>query len=542
LITDANAKILSVNKAFSKITGYHPSEVRGKTPSLLQSGIHKSDFYTNMWDSLKHNGSWQGEIWNKRKNGEIYPEWLSISKVEDQNTLTKNFYIAIFTDITNLKEADKKIYFYANHDHLTGLANRLNIESRFSHSIDIAKRKKKKVGLLFIDIDNFKDINDTYSHEVGDEVIKVVANTLESNLREEDTLGRIGGDEFLIIIGDIDSVDDVLKITQKIKHSFEEPFNINNTVFYLTLSIGVAIYPDHGENTDVLKQYADLAMYNVKINGRNGYSLYNHELSSELKTKVNITNDLRSAISNNELSVFYQPVIDYKTGFIIGAEALVRWIHPEKGIIPPMDFIHIAEEKGLISEVTAEVFSKVLSDLEKINQEFFVEKNFKIAVNISAKDFFSKNFSENLLNYFEGFDVEFSQIELEITETQIMKNHNVAIKIIESLKEKGFHFAIDDFGTGYSSLSYLKYFKIDKLKIDKSFILDAPYDRDDALIAKTIVDLAKTFKLKVQAEGVEESVHEDFVKTIGCDFGQGYFYSKPIKFSELCDEFIRKQL
>jgi EAL domain-containing protein (putative c-di-GMP-specific phosphodiesterase class I) len=283
-------------------------------------------------------------------------------------------------------------------------------------------------------------------------------------------------------------------------------------------------------------------MYNVKINGRNGYSLYNHELSSELKTKVNITNDLRSAISNNELSVFYQPVIDYKTGFIIGAEALVRWIHPEKGIIPPMDFIHIAEEKGLISEVTAEVFSKVLSDLEKINQEFFVEKNFKIAVNISAKDFFSKNFSENLLNYFEGFDVEFSQIELEITETQIMKNHNVAIKIIESLKEKGFHFAIDDFGTGYSSLSYLKYFKIDKLKIDKSFILDAPYDRDDALIAKTIVDLAKTFKLKVQAEGVEESVHEDFVKTIGCDFGQGYFYSKPIKFSELCDEFIRKQL
>ena len=542
LITDANAKILSVNKAFSKITGYHLSEVRGKTPSLLQSGIHKNDFYTTMWDSLKHNGSWQGEIWNKRKNGEIYPEWLSISKVEDQNTLTKNFYIAIFTDITNLKEADKKIYFYANHDHLTGLANRLNIESRFSHSIDIARRKKKKVGLLFIDIDNFKDINDTYSHEVGDEVIKVVANTLESNLREEDTLGRIGGDEFLVIIGDIENIDDVLKITQKIKHSFEEPFNINNTIFYLTLSIGIAIYPDHGESTDVLRQCADLAMYNVKINGRNGYSLYNHKLSSELKTKVSITNDLRGAISHNELSVFYQPVLDYKTGFIVGAEALVRWIHPEKGIIPPMDFIYIAEEKGLISEVTAEVFNKVLSDLEKINQEFFVEKNFKISINISAKDFFSKNFSENLLNYFKGFDVEFSQVELEITETQIMKNYTVAIKIIESLKEKGFHFAIDDFGTGYSSLSYLKYFKIDKLKIDKSFILDAPYDRDDALIAKTIVDLAKTFKLKVQAEGVEESVHEDFVKTIGCDFGQGYLYSKPIKFQELCDEFIRKQL
>lgn len=540
IITDEHGHILSANKAFSKITGYHIKEVQGKKPSILQSGLHKEDFYNNMWDSLKHNSSWQGEIWNKRKNGEIYPEWLSISKIEDKETITKNFYIAIFTDITNLKEADKKVYFYANHDHLTGLANRLNIESRFAHSLSIAKRKKKKVGLLFIDIDNFKDINDTYSHEVGDEVIKAVATILESNIRDEDTLGRIGGDEFLIVLGDIEEDGDIINFVKKIQYSFQDPINIKNNIFYITLSIGIAIYPDHGTNTDVLKQCGDLAMYQAKINGKNSYSMYNESLSSDLKMKVDTINDLRNALSNNELEVYYQPVIDFKTGYINSAEALVRWNHPTKGLIAPMDFILIAEEKGLISELTADVFNKVLIDLEKINKIYPHSPKFKIAVNISAKDFFSKTFSQKLLKYFDGYDIGFEQIELEITETQIMKNYEVAIKIINDLKEKGFRFAIDDFGTGYSSLSYLKYFNIDKLKIDQSFIFDAPNSKDDAQIAKTIVVMAKTFDMKVQAEGVEEKIHEDFVKQIDCDFGQGYFYSKPIRFKELCDGFIKQ--
>lgn len=534
LVTDEKGNILSANNAFSKITGFSVSEVMGKNPSILQSGIHKNDFYASMWDSLKFNGTWQGEIWNKRKHGEIYPEWLSISKVEDNQSITKKFYIAIFTDITNLKEADKKIYFYANHDHLTGLANRLNIESRFSHSLDIAKRKKQKVALLFIDIDNFKDINDTYSHAVGDEIIKKVANRISQNIREEDTLGRIGGDEFLVVLGDIDEESNVVELTKKLMESIKEPININNEIFYITLSIGIAIYPEHGENTDTLKQNADLAMYKVKENGRNGYGIYDANLSDDLKIRVTIIGELRSALQNSELEVYYQPIIDYKTDKIISAEALIRWFHPQKGAIAPMDFIPLAEEKGLISEITAEVFHTVLRDLERINLKLDT-KNFKIAINISARDFFSKNFTQNLLGYFEGFDVEYSQIELEITETQIMKNYTVAMKIIEKLKVMGFRFAIDDFGTGYSSLNYLKYFNIDKLKIDKSFILDAPYDEDDAMIAKTIVDIAKTFKLQVQAEGVEEFIHEEFVKSIGCDFGQGYFYAKPIKFKDFYD-------
>lgn len=536
LITDEFAKILSVNSAFSKITGYMINDVIGKNPSILQSGVHKKEFYTNMWDSLKNNGLWQGEIWNKRKNGEIYPEWLSISKIKDNNTLKQNFYIAIFTDITNLKEADKRIYFYANHDHLTGLANRLNIESRFSHSIELAKRKGHKVGLLFIDIDNFKDINDTYSHEMGDEVIKTVANMISLTIRDSDTLGRIGGDEFLIILNEIENSSDIVTITQKIKDTFKDPVSINGNVFYITLSIGISIYPEHGESTDILQKNADLAMYEVKKNGRNGYCIYNSEFSTEVASKTTIFSELRAALKNDELAVFYQPVLNYKTNEFSSAEALVRWIHPEKGIIPPMDFLPIAEDKGLISELTAEIFYKVLNDLEEINKRLQHQK-FKIAVNISAKDFFSKDFTSTLIGYFEGFDIDFNQIELEITETQIMHNHDVAKKIIKELKEFGFKLAIDDFGTGYSSLSYLKHFNIDKLKIDKSFILDAIYDKNDALIAKTITDLGKNFELTVQAEGVEEEKHEEFVKEIGCDYGQGYFYSKPINFKEFINGF-----
>lgn len=536
VITDEYARILSVNSAFCRITGYTTSEVVGKTPAILQSGVHDEDFYKSMWESLTQNGTWQGEIWNKRKNGEIYPEWLSITRVEDKNTTTKNFFIAIFTDITNLKEADKKIYFYANHDHLTGLANRLNIESRFAHSLEIAKRKKEKVGILFCDIDNFKDINDTYGHHVGDEVIKEVASRISEAIRQEDTLGRIGGDEFLLVVGDVNDEKDIYSLCQKIMRLVKEPMTVHHQVFYITLSIGVAIYPDHGKNTDILKQNADLAMYSVKETGRNNFAIYNEEYSARIRQEVTILSELRNAIKNGQLEVFYQPIVDYHTHQICSAEALIRWRHPEKGLIPPVEFIQVAEDKGLINELTAEVFHQVLTDLETLNTNIAFRNSFRVAINISAKEFFAKNFAKKILGYFNGYDVRFSQIELELTETQLMRNHSVAQEIIKELKKSGFKIAIDDFGTGYSSLSYLKHFDIDILKIDKSFILDAPYDSDDESIVQAIVSMARTFNIHVHAEGVEEAVHETLVKKLRCDLGQGYLYSKPVPFKEFYEK------
>lgn len=532
VITDENARIISINNAFSKITGFAFDDVQGLTPAVLKSGIHNDQFYQNMWDSLQNNGSWQGEIWNRRKNGEIYPQWLSISKVANSNSITKSFYIAIFTDITNLKEADKKIYFYANHDHLTGLANRLNIESRFSHTLEMAKRHKTMAAIMFIDIDHFKDINDTYGHQVGDQVIKVIASRIKENIRDSDTLGRLGGDEFLLVISSFKQTEDVLFVTQKIQDAIKSPISINDELFYITVSIGIALYPEHGDNTEILKQNADMAMYKVKQNGRNGYEIFSSELSQNLIKKVTMLTEIRDAIANDEFEVYFQPFVNVKSQEFVGAEALIRWNHPQKGMVSPIEFIPLAEDNNLIGDISTIVFHKTLESLEKVNKTL---KNnaFKMAVNINAREFFEKNFVEKISSFFEGYNVDFSQIEIEITETQIMQNYAVAQSIFEQLRQRGFGIAIDDFGTGHSSLSYLKYFKIDKLKIDKSFILDAPYDQDDKVIAKTIVGMAKTLELIVQAEGVEEEVHKDFVKKIDCDYAQGFFYSKPIQFDIL---------
>ncbi len=540
MIADQNGTILSVNPAFCRITGYTKDDVIGKTPKVLSSGMHDQSFYQHMWSSLLHNGRWQGEIWNKRKNGEIYPEWLSISKATSPK-YNEEFFISVFTDISSIKETDRKLYFYANHDPLTGLANRVQFESQLKKSIDSAKRRSEKIALLFIDLDKFKEVNDTYGHSVGDMMLKSVTKRLGDSLRADDFLSRIGGDEFVVIAGNIDDTDSVISIASKLLNIIREPIIIDGKVFFMTLSIGIALYPEHGVTSEDLIKHADAAMYEVKENGRNGYMLYEQSFSDKISHKVQTQNELKNALDNDEFELYYQPIIDLSTHSVMGAEALVRWHHPTKGLLYPASFISYVEDSELIYDFGMLVCTKAFHDLTVFNARIDTQKPFVLSINISTKQFFEENFVEKLSNLAIDFAVDPRQIELEILETQVMKNPHIAQKKFEELHERGFELALDDFGTGYSSLSYLKHFKIDKLKIDQSFVRDLLIDDNDHAIVQTVINMSKVFNMKVQAEGVETLEHEIILESMGCQLSQGYLYAKPIpigEFVEWCKGYV----
>lgn len=537
IITDSKAKIVSTNRAFSKITGYRQNEVIGKKTSILNSGIHDKNFFENMWESLKNHSTWQGEIWNKRKNGEIYPEWLSIAKALNPK-YNEEFYIAIFTDISSLKEADKKIHFYANHDVLTKLANRVQFESHLKSTIESCKRRESKMALFFIDLDKFKDINDTYGHTVGDEMLKTVAKRLEQSIRKEDFIARLGGDEFVLIIKDVKNSEDMITLACKLNENIKEPITLDDKVFFMTLSIGISIFPDHGKDSEDLIKNSDAAMYVVKENGRNGYRLYSQDMTDKISLKVTIQNELKIAISKDEFEMYYQSVVDIKTNQIIGAEALVRWNHKNRGTLTPIHFINYIDEGGMSVEFGELVFKKVLHDIQIINSKL-QNQDFKIAINIAPEYFFKYTFVDDVISYCKDFSINSKQIELELLETNIMKNSEISQKKIEKLHENGFDISIDDFGTGYSSLSYLKNFKVNKLKIDQSFIRDFLENSSDKAIVEAIINLANIFNLKVQAEGVETKEHEKLLETLNCNLAQGYFYNKPMSLNKFIDLVIK---
>ena len=526
IITDSKGKIVSTNKSFSRITGYRKDEVIGRTPSILNSGIQDKVFYENMWDSLKINSTWQGEIWNKRKNGEIYPEWLSIAKAINPK-YNEEFYIAIFTDISSLKEADRKLYFYANHDVLTKLANRVQFESHLKSSLESCKRRNTKIALFFIDLDKFKDVNDNEGHSVGDEMLKTVAKRLEQSIRKEDFIARLGGDEFVLIIKDVKDNDDTLNLADKINENIREPIVIGDKVFFMSLSIGISVFPDHGKDSEDLIKHSDAAMYEVKENGRNGYKLYNQNMSDKISLKVTIQNELKLAIAKDEFEMYYQAVVDIKTKKFVGTEALVRWNHQVRGVLTPIHFINYIEEGGMSVDFGELVFKKVLQDIQIINSKL-KNQDLKVSINISPEHFFKYTFVKDIEVFCKDFSIDTKQIELEILETSIMKNSEISKNKLDELHAKGFEIALDDFGTGYSSLSYLKNFKVNKLKIDQSFIRDFLEDNNDKAIVQAVINLAKIFNLKVQAEGVETLEHEKLLHKLDCHLAQGYFYNKPV--------------
>lgn len=532
VLADKDGLIKSVNRGFSKITGYSEDEAIGKNPNILKSGIHDVILYKSMWESLEKNGYWKGEIWDKRKNGEIYPQILSISKNKNPK-LNEDYYMSFFTDISDLKKDEKKVYYSANHDPLTNLPNRTYFNQELESILKEADIENYQVALYFIDIDKFKNVNDTYGHNIGDKMLINVSKRLLNSIRENDVIARIGGDEFVLIAKNIKSEDNVKKLAANLKKKIKEPMEVENQIFHVGLSIGVAIYPQHGKSSEELLKNADIAMYEVKKSTRGDFKIYSKFMSTKIAVTISIQNDIKKALEDDKFVIHYQPVIDMNNGSVVGAEALVRWNHPQKGILEPESFLQYVLSGDIGREFGCIVLSKVLKDLKHIN-DTLIENKLQISINISKYQLSNSTFCSDFLNIFEKNFIKANQVGLEIVETEIMQNSEIIKKNVEELSICGFNIAFDNFGTGYSSLSYLRDIKVDKLKIDKSFVKNMLENEKDLNIVKSIIDIGKLFNLSIQAQGVETKEQYLKLKEIGCHFSQGFYHSQPL----CADDFI----
>ena len=535
VITDAERNIVAVNHAFTLMTGYDPAEVLWKNPKLLSSGRQTPEFYQNMWKSINETGQWQGEIWNRRKNGEIYPEWLSIGTVKDDQGKVVN-YISIFNDITQRKESEQHIQFLAHYDSLTKLPNRALFGDRLMQALAAAKRSDEKVALLFLDLDRFKSINDSLGHLSGDQLLQSVAARLKSCVREVDTVCRQGGDEFMVLLPGIERAEDAAHVAMKIVTSMSEAHFVEDSNLIVTFSIGISIYPDDAGDSQAMIKNADAAMYHAKEKGRNNFQFFTPDMNAEASERLVLESDLRRAVQQGEFVLHYQPQTDNRSGKVVGIEALIRWMHPDRGMISPAKFIPIAEDCGLINAIGEWVLRTACIQNKKWQDEGVLKV--PMAVNISALQFHQKDFRDTIAHALRDSGLEPGYLELELTESITVKDVETTVRLLNELKLMGVLISIDDFGTGYSSLSYLKRFPIDKLKIDQSFVRDITTDADDAAIVQTIISMGHGLRLKVIAEGVETAEQILFLKERQCDEIQGYYFSKPLPAEEFA-RFVR---
>lgn len=523
MICDKDKNIINVNHSFSTITKYEKNEIIGK----------KSIFFSNeLADKcylVDQSGSWSGEIKSKDKFGKEYPALFTINVLKDEDSNIVN-YISVFSDISYLKESEKKLEYLAHHDSLTNLPNRVLLNDRIGHAINNAKRDSSVIAVCFIDLDNFKKINDSFGHSYGDDVLKQVANRIQKLLREVDTLSRIGGDEFILLLEHLKDINEVTTIINKIQNTFDEPFISKNQKFFITASIGISFYPQTGLNEEELIKNADTAMYQAKDAGKNTYKYYTDDMSISTYELIDIENSLKEAIDNEEFLVYYQPQIDLNTHEVIGAEALVRWNHPQKGILTPMNFIPLAEDTKMIISIGEFVLYQACLDFKKLQEKYPFMK--KVAINVSGVQIEHSDFLKTLQNVIKKTELNPNSICLEITESVIMNDPHKWISLLDSIKSIGINLAIDDFGTGYSSLSYLRKLPIDKLKIDMSFVKDIPNQEDACAIAKSIINLSNSMKMSTLAEGIETIEQEEHLRENGCEEGQGYLFSKPISLEE----------
>lgn len=530
VITDLNGRMLAVNRAFLKITGYAEAEVIGRNPNILHSGRQKKDFYQSMWRGIKAEGFWQGEIWNRRKNGEIYPEWLTISAVyNDEGEATR--YVGVFSDLSQLKQSETQLEHLAHYDPLTNLPNRLLLQSHLAHALVQGQRHHTQVGVLYLDLDRFKNINDSLGYPVGDELLTVLTKRLATRMRAEDMLARLGGDEFLLVLEDIEGPEHAATMARAMLGLLAQPFELSGTQeVYIGASIGISISPDDGSSANELIQHADAAMHLAKKHGRNTYRFYTEALTRSAGEHLELENRLRHAINAEQLRVYYQPQVDIATGHIIGAEALVRWLDPERGLIQPAQFIRLAEETGLIGAIGEWVLRETC--LQGVRWIKAGLPFLTLAVNLSPHQFMRGNIAELVSKLLAETGFPADRLELEITESALMDQEEEAVKMLHLLRAQDIRLAIDDFGTGYSSLSYLKRFPLDILKIDKSFVDDIPFHQDDMEIAATIIAMGHILGFKVMAEGVETAEQLAFLQSKGCDMYQGYFTSPPVPAEE----------
>lgn len=526
MVTDRNNQIIMVNRACCDITQYAAEELIGKSTTILVSGKHDKAFYKEMWTSLNNTGYWKGEIWNRRKNGEIYPELLSISTIRDESGLITN-YVAVFGDITSLKSSEEKLEFLAHHDPLTKLPNRLMLLSRLEHAIALARRDQTQLALLMLDLDRFKNVNDSFGHLAGDELLQQVAERLTGKLRSVDTVTRLGGDEFTILLESIASPEDAARVANNIIKTLESPWTLSDNIeVRIGASIGISLYPGHGDSALELLQHADAALYQAKAAGRGCARYFSEKLTQATRDRFNIESRLRLAIQHEELRVYFQPKLDVNTGELIGAEALMRWQDKIEGMMLPERFVGIAEDTGLIRSLG----EWVLRESCKQGRAWLERglKPIKIAVNISAHQLHHTDLISILDTLLDESGFPACYLELELTESILMNREQEVIETLNAIRKMGITLAIDDFGTGYSSLAYLKSFPLDVLKIDKSFVADIEKDADDRAITATIIKIAHTLGLKVVAEGVENEMQLAFLEQHECDMYQGHLVSQAI--------------
>jgi diguanylate cyclase (GGDEF)-like protein/PAS domain S-box-containing protein len=525
IITDASGKITDVNKTFVAITGYEHREVIGKSPNILSSNRHSQLFYTQLWKSLEENGYWSGEIWNKRKNHEIFPEHLTISTVHDHEGKVKN-YVAVFTDISNIKKHQSQLEHMAHYDGLTNLPNRVLLADRLNQAMIQTKRSKKTLAIAFLDLDGFKEVNDVYGHSLGDELLILLSHRLKEALRGCDTLSRFGGDEFVAILADLDNVQDYEPVLERMLKAASKPMIVNDTLIKVSASIGVTLYPKDNVDADQLIRHADQAMYTSKQRGKNCYHLFDIESEDVIKKQSDSLQSIAEAIKNREFILYYQPKVNMKTGDIVGAEALIRWQHPQKGLLPPFNFLPLIENHPLSIEIGEWVIHEALNQIGKWQKQGL---NLPVSVNIDALQLQQKDFTNRLTMLLKMHpDVKPNALQLEVLETCALGDVMDVSETMNNCLKLGISFAIDDFGTGYSSLTYLRRLPADLIKIDQTFIRDMLVDSEDKAIVVGVVALARSFNRKVIAEGVETIAHGTALLEMGCEFAQGYGIAKPM--------------
>lgn len=525
MITDANGCILSVNPAFTRVTGYQAQEVIGKNSNILSSGRHSSDFYQSLWDSLATKGVWQGEIWNKRKNNEVYPEWLTIIDIGDKNDINKT-YAAIFSDISDRKIAEQKIENLAFYDELTQLPNRRLLYDRLDVALATAHRNHEKLALFFIDLDYFKEINDNFGHRVGDKLLQNLAKRLQDSCKEGDTVARLAGDEFTLLLTEMREIDHICKVCDRIIEKLRQPYHIEGHTLHITTSIGIAIYPDDGTSEEELLKNADIAMYRAKDIGRNSFQLFTPAMNAHSLERSMMQSHLRTALENDEFVLNYQAHKNCVIGKVSGVEALLRWFNPLIGHVSPGQFIPMAEELGLIASVDHWVLKHACQQRKQwLDDDIDCGR---IAVNISPLHFHQGDLVDSVKTVLAQTQLPANLLEIEITEGCFIKQMEHATSILKELKYMGVSIALDDFGTGFSSLSYLTNLPIDKIKIDASFVAKLPHNYRESQITTAILNLAQSLELDIVAEGVETDAQRIFLLDRGCQVIQGYLFSKPV--------------
>lgn len=541
MITDANGVILRVNKAFTENTGYTSEEAVGQTPSLFKSGRHNADFYREMWETLQRTGTWQGEVWDQRKNGEVYPKWLTISTVKgDDGVITH--YVGSHIDITERKVAEQTIEDLAFYDPLTHLPNRRLLLDSIKRAWAASKRSGMEGALLFLDLDNFKTLNDTLGHDIGDLLLQQVAERLIACLREGDTVARLGGDEFVVLLEGLDehaieAAAQTEAIGNKILTALRQPYQLSTHEYQNTTSIGVAFFSDHNQSQEDLLKHADIAMYQAKKAGRNTMRFYDTQMQASINTRAALETDLRFALQEKQFKLYYQAQV-YHNRQIIGAEVLLRWQHPERGLVSPLDFIPLAEETGLILPIGQWVLETACDQIKAWDGSIDTQ-HLHLAVNVSARQFYQPDFVEQVRQVLSHSAINPDRLKLELTESLVLDDITDTILKMQSLREIGVRFSMDDFGTGHSSLAYLTQLPLDQLKIDQSFIRNIGVKDTDAVIVKTIIGMGNNLGMDVIAEGVETEAQRAFLQQHGCPICQGYLFSKPVPLEDF--EILLKQ-